>query len=67
MNNPNATCYVQTDWDELCAADLESFDASTTLETAVPDHQFVLAFDNYRIDNSIVYAPNNWGHFMSKD
>lgn len=58
---------MQTEWDQLCSADLESYTVvDELLESAIPDHQFVLAFDNYQIDNRIVYAPNNWNHFMSK-
>lgn len=30
------------------------------------EHQFILAFNNYRLDNKLVYDEGLYDHFMSK-
>lgn len=65
MNHPNATCYQNEDAEEVCVADLESFGVDENLAYEKPDHHLILAFDNYNVDNSILYSENNYDHHMS--
>lgn len=40
--------------------------AFASLKYMEPEHQFVLAFNNYRLDNKLVYEHGLYDHFMSK-
>lgn len=45
---------------------MESYGVDQSLDSEIPDYSLVLAFDNYNVDNNILYSENNYDHYMSK-
>lgn len=68
LNHPNATCNGPKIDRNLCISDLATYEHTPahTLKHVEPDHQFILAFNNYRLDNKVVYDDGYHDHFMSK-
>lgn len=68
LNHPNATCNTAEKSRDLCISDLETYVEiePEVLKSTFVDYQYILAFDNYRVDNALIYEEGNYDHFMSR-
>lgn len=65
LNHPEIPCGAASN-QSICVADLKSYVSRPDITDVEPDYQFILGFDVQRPSVASVFAPDNYGHFLSE-
>ncbi|CAD6991399.1 unnamed protein product [Ceratitis capitata] len=62
LDHPNISCGAV---DNRCISELEALEQDELLRTAMPDHQFFLAFHNFPVPNNEIFKNGTYYHFAN--
>lgn len=62
-NHPNTTCGISRP--NVCITDFEAYARDDSIVNAVPDHKFILGFENYLLSFEKAFGKHSHEHFMN--